>query len=200
MPFEPEKFDFIFSRHALKQGKLAANDSFTFIPRLLPFLKVGSPAMIHMLGGTFHATSDNKYFPILGVWNIVSKGPEARPRVSVVLYQTLCYETAFCISVLFQKCAPGATLHGAFKDCLVPPSIRHRLPPPGWLLQELARAAALAEARRPQTNRSGAPPADGGPFLYAHACMASLVAALDRWERDGAIDGGPVLQRQAPVA
>ncbi len=185
--FQPGTFDFIFSRHALYQGKLAANESYIFIPRLLPLLKVGSPAMIHMLSGTFHSTSDNKYYPILQVWNIVSKDAE-QTRVSVVLYQTLCYASAFCISVLFKKCAPGAALHGTYHDCIVPPSISHRLPPPGWLLPELARVARLAKARQFSSNRTGSPPADGGgPFRYAHAYMARFVAALDRWEHDGAI-------------
>ena len=186
--FHPESFDFIFSRHSLNQGKIAANQSHIFIPRLLPFLKVGSPAMVHMLGGTFHSTSDNKYYPILKVWNIVSHDAAQR-RVSVVLYQTLCYASAFCISVMFKKCAPGARLHGAYRDCIVPPSISHRLPPPDWLVPELARVARLAEARGLSSpGRSGPPSADGGgPFRYAHESMARFVAALDRWEEEGAI-------------
>jgi hypothetical protein len=182
--FQPETFDFIFSRHSLNQGKLAANESHIFIPRLLPLLKVGSPAMIHMLGGTFHSTSDNKYYLILKVWNIVSKDAAQR-RVSVVLYQTLCYASKFCISVVFKKCAPGAALHGTYKDCIVPPSINHRLPPPDWLVPELARVARLAKDGKMSLQEMAF--GDNSTFRYAHEYMATFVKALDRWEQQGTI-------------
>ena len=177
--FESGKFDFIFSRHTFNEGKLAAHESGIFIPRLLPFLKVGSPAMIHMIFGAFHSTSDNKYYPILKVWNIISKDAE-RQRVSVVLYHTLCYASEFCISVIFKKCPPGAALHKTYRDCIIPPDIRHRLPPPDWLSPELARVAKLAtDGTRPKNENVGPP--------YAHKYMRHFVAALDRWEQEGAI-------------
>ena len=180
MLFKPETFDFIFSRQFLSQDKLTANESHIFIPRLLPLLKIGRPAMIHMLAGSFHQTSDNKYYPILRVWNIAGRDAE-QPRVSVVLYQTLCRASSFCIAVLFKKCAPGAALHGALGGCIVPPAISHLLPPPDWLLPELARAAALAESQ-------GGPAGGGAAGLrYAHASVANFVAALDGWERRGAV-------------
>ncbi len=184
--FEPEMFDFIFSRQLLNQEKLTAEESYIFIPRLLPLLKVGSSAMIHMLGGAFHATSDNKYHPILKVWNIVSNDSDAQwRRVSVVLYQTLCHMSYFCISVIFKKCEPGAALHGTFGDCIVPPGISHLLPPPGWLVQELARVAGLA--RDGGMSAGERAPGDASALRYAHACVARFVAALDGWERQGAV-------------
>ncbi len=174
----PEMFDFIFSRHSLNQGKLATNESHIFIHRLLPFLKVGSPAMIQMLCGTFHATSDNKYYPILKVWNIVSKGPK-QLRVSIVLNQTLCYASKFCISVVFKKGAPGAKLHGTYKDCIIPQTLNYCLPPDGWLLRELARVG------RAET-RGVASAVKRRCLRYAHAYMANFVRELDRWEQQGA--------------
>ena len=187
--FEPETFDFIFSRHSLNQGKLAANESHIFIPRLLPFLKVGSPAMIHMLGGTFHSTSDNKYYPILKVWNIVSKDAAQR-RVSVVLYQSLCYSSKFCISVIFKKCAPGARLHRTYRDCIIPQALAFRLPPPSWLPRELARVAAL-ETLGGRVSLEEMAFGDGKTFRYAHDYVRHFVRALDSWEQRGEIPGRP---------
>ena len=140
--------------------------------------------MLHMLVGSFHPTSDNKYHPILKVWNIVSRDAEQR-RVSVVLYQTLCHASKFCIGAIFKNCAPGAALHGALGDCIVPPSITHLLPPPDWLLPELARVARLAEdAAKPAGGRTAG---DASGLRHAHACVARFVAALDGWEQRGAV-------------
>ncbi len=182
--FHPEKFDLIFSRHSFNQGKLTPNESYIIIPRILPLMKINSPAMIHMLGGTFHSSSDNKYYPILRVWNIISKDGKER-RVSVVLYQTLCYSTIFCISVIFKKCAPSAPLHQAYRDCIIPPSISHRLPPPDWLVLELRRVAKVVKEGNVSAQKSAFK--EESSYEYAQNYMASFVTALDRWEQMGAI-------------
>jgi hypothetical protein len=53
---EGRQFDLIISRHALNNGKLRPSDSAYIIPRILPLLKVGRFAMVHMLYENFRAT------------------------------------------------------------------------------------------------------------------------------------------------
>ena len=183
--FEPGTFDFIFSRHSLNQGKLLTNESHIFIHRLLPFLKVDSPAMVQMLGGAFHPTSDNKYYPILKIWNIVSNDAAPQRRVSIVLYQTLCYASKFCISVVFKKCAPGAKLHRTYRDCVIPDTFQYDLPPDGWLVSELARVGRLA-------TKGVASAVKRKCLRYPDEYMANFVRALDRWEQLGSVSGDSV--------
>ena len=172
-------FDFIFSRHSLNYGKLKPEESFAFIPRLLPLLKEGSLAMTHILGNTFMESSNNKYHDILGVHNIVDKSKSATEsnRVSVVLYQSLCFPTKFCIGVLFKKCPRTARLHPRYQDCIVPHGVSYLYPPAGWLVGELAAKAAQPNLTWSQQN----------DFSYNHKYMVTLLGMLEAWEAKGMI-------------
>ena len=176
--FENITFDFIFSRHALNQGKLAPHESHLIIPRILPLLKVDSLAMIHLLGGTFHPTSDNKYYPILKVYNVVLKSEKDQPRqrISFVIYQSLCFPDTFCINIAFKKCPPNFRLHWQYEDCIVPFTLFYVDPPKDWLLSELARISNVENVTRQKKI-----------YKYAHDYMANLMHALKRWVKKGRV-------------
>ena len=108
-------FDFIFSRHSLNEGKLQSFESPLAITQLLPLLKEGRSAMIHLLGGKLHPSTDIRFYPVLSVTNIAPKQPNAtggHGRVSIVLYSTLCYLQLHCLGVVIRRClgnVPGAS-------------------------------------------------------------------------------------------
>ena len=80
-----------------------------------------------------------------------------------------------------RRCGPSDRPHHAYGDCVIPDALDYLLPPPGWLLAELAKAAAA----------SSESPADKYFTPYHRDYVAALVSALSRWEETGEIRPPP---------
>ena len=134
--------------------------------------------MIHLLGGTFHSTSNNKYYPILRVYNVVTRKKDKRPRnrTSFVIYQSLCYPDTFCISIVFKKCLPTARLHWKNHDCIIPYILYNADPSQDWFLSELARIPTVENST-----------AQRRIYQYTHDYMVNLVGALELWVKNRGI-------------
>ncbi len=184
------RFDFIFSRHALNQGKLLSNESAISIPRLLPLLKRGGIAMLHLLFISFDKTSDITYFPLLAVYNLLFPDPasSAQQRVSVILYPTLCYEKHHCINLILKRCSPAAVLHPKFKDCIIPHILQYSCPSRDWVVKELLRVAALP----PDPELADMSVYQRRSQAYAAEYMRELMRALEAWEKGEAIAFSPL--------
>jgi SAM-dependent methyltransferase len=167
-----QKFDLIISRHALNQGKLAADQSVFIVPRIIPLLKVGGVAMVHLLFGAFDNISKHEHYPVLSINSI---GPPSE-TISIVLYHTRCYREN-CVSALIRRCPPDAPRHPLHGDCIVPESMTVHLPPPGWMLSEMSRAAREAPKKLKAS----------GWLKYPLDFLTHWVQAMEQWERSGHI-------------
>jgi SAM-dependent methyltransferase len=185
-------YDFVFSRHALNQGKLKPHESCLVVPRVLSLLKPsGGLALLNLLYRGFDGMDPELSFrPILHSWTISPEG--TRENVTFLLYQTMCERSTNCINLMIKRCSTTSQYHPRFGGCIIPIQYDSRTYQP-VKSKALLQAMYLSVARQSKTLTRVAL-----HMKYAWQYMRVLMFSLEAWHELNSIPSMVVACERPP--